>query len=108
MITTKINGVEVNEVPNQTEAKATAQSKEVSIGEVCDAIETIVYASKVMGAQAFAEIITSKLYSSHEETYIKMLELAGERAKSIQQDAWQEANKDRIVSFGPEIIRKGL
>jgi len=48
MITTKINGVEVNEVPNQTEAKATAQSKEVSIGEVCDAIETIVYASKVM------------------------------------------------------------
>lgn len=104
MITTKINGVEVNEVPNQTEAK----KKEVSIGEVCNAIETIVYASKVMGAQAFASIITDKLYSSHEETYVKMLELAGERAKSIQQDAWQEANKDRIVSCGPEIIRKGL
>ena len=31
MITTKINGVEVNEVPNQTEAKATAHAKEVSI-----------------------------------------------------------------------------
>ena len=104
MITTKINGVEVNEVPNQTEAK----KKEVSIGDVCDAIETIVYASKVMGAQAFASIITDKLYSSHEETYIKMLELAGERAKSIQRMRWLEANKDRIVSCGPEIIRKGL
>ena len=31
MITAKINGVEVNEVPNQTEAKATAHAKEVSI-----------------------------------------------------------------------------
>ena len=103
-ITTKINGVEVNEVPNQTEAKV----KDVSIGEVVTAMETIINASKVMGAQTFARIMTDKLYSSHEESFIKMLELAGERAKSIQQDAWQEANKDRIVSFGPEIIRKGL
>lgn len=102
MITTKINGVEVNEVPNQTEAK----KKEVSIGEVCNAIETIVYASKVMGAQAFASIITDKLYSSHEETYVKMLELAGERAKSIQQDQYMAANKDNIVSCGPELSRK--
>ena len=91
-ITTKINGVEVNEVPNQTEAKA----KVVSIGEVCNAIETIIYASKVMGAQAFASIITDKFYSSHEEAFIKMLELAGERAKSIQQDQYMEANKDSI------------
>ena len=92
MIVSKINGVEVNEVPNQTEAK----KKVVSIGEVCSAIETIIYASKVMGSQAFANIITDKFYSSHEETFIKMLELAGERAKSIQQDQYMEANKDSI------------
>ena len=91
-ITKKINGVEVNEVPNQTEAK----KKVVSIGEVCSAIETIIYASKVMGSQAFANIITDKLYSSHDESFIKMLELAGERAKSIQQDQYMEANKDSI------------
>lgn len=80
MITTKVNGVEVTTAPNQTAAKP----KDISIGEVCNAIETIVYASKVMGAQAFASIITDKLYSSHEETYVKMLELAGERAKTLQ------------------------
>lgn len=92
MIVSKINGVVVNEVPNQTEAK----KKEVSVGEVCNAIETIINASKVMGAQAFANIITDKLYSSHEAVFIKMLELAGERAKSIQQDQYMEANKDSI------------
>jgi UTP-glucose-1-phosphate uridylyltransferase len=90
-ITKKINGVEVNEVTSKA-------AKVVSIGEVCSAIETIIYASKVMGSQAFANIITDKFYSSHEEAFIKMLELAGERAKSIQQDQYMEANKDSIYS----------
>jgi hypothetical protein len=100
-ITTKINGVE-GLTANQTEAKA----KDVSIGEVVTAMETIINASKVMGAQAFARIMTDKLYSSHEESFIKMLELAGERAKSIQQDQYMEANKDNIVSCGPELSRR--
>ena len=88
--------------------KTEAKMKTVTIGEVVTALETIVNASKVMGEMTLARIMTDKLYSSHDESFIKMLELAGERAKSIQQDAWQEANKDRIVSCGPEIIRKGL
>ena len=88
--------------------KTEAKMKTVTIGDVVTALETIVNASKVMGEMTLARIMTDKLYSSHDESFIKMLELAGERAKSIQQDAWQEANKDRIVSCGPEIIRKGL
>jgi hypothetical protein len=94
-ITTKINGVQ-GLTANQTVAK----TKAVSIGDVCNAIETIVNANMAMGAQTFARIITDKLYSSHDEAFIKMLELAGERAKTIQQDAWREANKDAIVSCG--------
>ena len=78
----------------------------VTIGEVVTALETIVNASKVMGELTLARIMTDKLYASHDETFIKMLELAGDRAKSIQQDAWYEANKDRIVSFGPELSRR--
>ena len=70
-ITTKINGVQ-GLTANQTVAK----TKAVSIGDVCDAIETIVNANMAMGAQSFARIITDKLYSSHDEAFIKMLELA--------------------------------
>ena len=104
MITTKINGVTVTETPNQTVAK----TKEVNIGEVCDAIQVIVNASKVMGAKSLGRIVTDELYGSHDAAYIAMLEIAGERAKTLQQDAWQKENAHRISSCGPEIIRKGL
>jgi len=77
-----------------------------SIGEIIDALETIIATSKLVGAQRFSAIITDKLYSDHDETYIEMLELAGERAKTIQQDIWQKKNAHRIVSCGPELSRK--
>ena len=80
----------------------------VTIGDVCNAIEVIVNASKVMGAKSLGRIVTDELYGSHDAAYIAMLEIAGERAKTLQQDAWQKENAHRIVSCGPEIIRKGL
>jgi len=84
------------------------QTTSVTIGDVCNAIEVIVNASKVMGAKSLGRIVTDELYGSHDAAYIAMLEIAGERAKTLQQDAWQKENAHRIVSCGPEIIRKGL
>ena len=84
------------------------QTTPVTIGDVCNAIEVIVNASKVMGAKSLGRIVTDELYGSHDAAYIAMLEIAGERAKTLQQDAWQKENAHRIVSCGPEIIRKGL
>ena len=84
------------------------QTTPVTIGDVCAAIEVIVNASKVMGAKSLGRIVTDELYGSHDAAYIAMLEIAGERAKTLQQDAWQKENAHRIVSCGPEIIRKGL
>lgn len=77
-----------------------------TIGEIIDALETIIATSKLVGAQRFSTIITDKLYSDHDETYIEMLELAGERAKTIQQDIWQKKNAHRITTCGPELSRK--
>ena len=88
--------------------KTEAKMKTVTIGEVVTALETIVNASKVMGEMTLARIMTDELYTSHDESFIKMLELAGDRAKSIQQDAYMKKFEDSIVSCGPEIIRKGL
>tara|TARA_R110002167_G_scaffold364697_1_gene587116 strand:- start:2436 stop:2744 length:309 start_codon:yes stop_codon:yes gene_type:complete len=102
MITTKINGVAVTTTPNQTVAKTSA----VSIGEVCDAIQVIVNASKIMGAKSLGRIVTDELYGSHDAAYIAMLEIAGERAKTLQQDAYAKANADSIVSCGPELSRR--
>jgi len=102
MITTKVNGVEVTTAPNQTAAKTSA----VTIGEVCDAIQVIVNASKVMGAKSLGRIVTDELYGSHDAAYIAMLEIAGERAKTLQQDAYAKANADSIVSCGPELSRR--
>jgi hypothetical protein len=84
------------------------QTTPVTIGDVCDAIQVIVNASKIMGAKSLGRIVTDELYGSHDAAYIAMLEIAGERAKTLQQDAWQKENAHRIVSCGPEIIRKGL
>jgi len=84
------------------------QTTPVTIGDVCNAIEVIVNASKVMGAKSLGRIVTDELYGSHDAAHIAMLEIAGERAKTLQQDAWQKENAHRIVSCGPEIIRKGL
>ena len=84
------------------------QTTPVTIGDVCNAIEVIVNASKIMGAKSLGRIVTDELYGSHDAAYIAMLEIAGERAKTLQQDAWQKENAHRIVSCGPEIIRKGL
>jgi hypothetical protein len=95
-IQTKINGKVVTETPNQTVAKI----KEVSIGELVDAIETVVNASKVMGAGVISNILTTKLYSSHDAEYLETLVKAGEYAKhALQKDIWLEARKDTIVSF---------
>jgi hypothetical protein len=94
MITTKVNGVEVTTAPNQTAAKTSA----VTIGEVCDAIQVIVNASKVMGAKSLGRIVTDELYGSHDAAYIAMLEIAGERAKTLQQDAYAEKFEDSIFS----------
>ena len=102
MITTKVNGVEVTTAPNQTAAKTSA----VTIGEVCDAIQVIVNASKVMGAKSLGRIVTDELYGSLDAAYIAMLEIAGERAKTLQQDAYAKANADSIVSCGPELSRR--
>jgi len=84
------------------------QTTPVTIGDVCKAVEVIVNASKVMGAKSLGRIVTDELYGSHDAAYIAMLEIAGERAKTLQQDAWQKENAHRVVSCGPEIIRKGL
>jgi hypothetical protein len=82
------------------------QTTPVTIGEVCDAIQVIVNASKVMGANSLGRIVTDELYGSHDAAYIAMLEIAGERAKSLQQDTWQKENAHRIVSCGPELSRR--
>jgi hypothetical protein len=82
------------------------QTTPVTIGDVCDAIQTIVNASKVMGAKSLGRIVTDELYGSHDAAYIAMLEIAGERAKTLQQDAWQKENAHRIVSCGPELSRR--
>ena len=83
--------------------KTEAKMKTVTIGEVCNAIETIVYASKVMGEMTLARIMTDEFYTLHDESFIKMLELAGDRAKSIQQDAYMKKFEDSIVSCGPAL-----
>lgn len=82
------------------------QTTPVTIGDVCDAIQTIVNASKVMGAESLGRIVTDELYGSHDAAYIAMLEIAGERAKSLQQDAWQKENADRITTFGPVLSNR--
>jgi len=94
MITTKVNGVAVTTTPNQTVAKTSA----VSIGDVCDAIQVIVNASKIMGAKSLGRIVTDELYGSHDAAYIAMLEIAGERAKTLQQDAYAKKFEDSIFS----------
>jgi single-stranded DNA-specific DHH superfamily exonuclease len=78
----------------------------LTLGEIVDAIDSIIVASKLLGAQKLSEILTAKSVASHDETYIKALELAGERAKTIQQDQWQEANKHRISSCSPELTTR--
>ena len=82
------------------------QTTPVTIGDVCDAIQVLVNASKVMGAKSLGRIVTDELYGSHDAAYIAMLEIAGERAKSLQQDAWQKENADRITTFGPVLSNR--
>ena len=76
------------------------QTQTVSIGEVCEALKTIAKAADFMGSESMSKIITTELYASHKEAYIKTLELAGEYAKQIQQDAYMKANVNSIVACG--------
>jgi len=82
------------------------QTTPVTIGDVCDAIQVIVNASKFMGAESLGRIVTDELYGSHDAAYVAMLEIAGERAKSLQQDAWQKENAHNLVSCGPVLSRR--
>ena len=82
------------------------QTTPVTIGDVCDAIQVIVNASKVMGAKNLARILTYELYGSHDAAYIAMLEIAGERAKTLQQDAYMAANVDSIVACGGVLSKR--
>ena len=82
------------------------QTTPVTIGDVCDAIQVIVNASKVMGAKSLGRIVTDELYGSHDAAYIAMLEIAGERAKTLQQDAYMAANVASIVSCGGVLSKR--
>ena len=86
--------------------KDTKEETAVTIGEVCAALKTIAKAAAWMGPSNMSKIITTELYASHEEGYIKTLELAGEYAKHIQQDAYMTANAASIVSCGGVISQR--
>ena len=53
----------------------------VTIGDVTDAIEVLVKASKVI--PNLGNILTDRLYSSHDDAYLKMLNRAGSNAANI-------------------------
>ena len=74
----------------------TKTANSLTIGEITDSIENVITATKLVGAQRFSVILTDTLYSSNDPEFLEMLVLAGERAKNVKQDIWQEANKDRI------------
>lgn len=74
----------------------TQNETSVTIGDVCEALKTIAKAAAFMGPDKMSKIITTELYASHEEAYIKTLALAGEYAKYIQQDEWMKVNNESV------------
>ena len=63
------------------EKKTPQTDNSVTIGDVTDAIEVLVKASKVI--PNLGNILTDRLYGSHDDAYLKMLNRAGGNAVNI-------------------------
>ena len=61
--------------------KENTTNNSVTIGEVCDAIEVLVRASKSI--PNLGNLITDSLYGSQDDDYLKMLNQAGGKATNI-------------------------
>jgi hypothetical protein len=93
MITSKVNGVTVKEIGSKT----TVAAKEVTVGDVCAAIEILEAAARCMTPIGLSKLMTDEAHAWHDEAYVEALALAGEAARQIQQDTWYVENADKIV-----------